>query len=297
MYINENAKNELTKLRQMRRKVSEELRRRPEEQLMISTDGGRMAFFAVSRPDGRRRLRTITSDPDEIYRLAHFMYLDELESRLTRNIKIEEIRNEKLLSLDYSEILKDLPKHFELLDQQAVMHRTRPKGSIVKAGALNYPNPSRDPLIMPKEAKRWLEGQSPEAWAAMPYRENTKNLERKTYTASRGILCRSKSEAAIIGEYDDAGILFHCDEVIVINGVAIAPDFIGLRGDGKFIYHEHIGLYLPDYREKKRRDEALYAQAGIVAGDNLIFTYDDPDGSINIELIRATINERYFGHI
>ncbi len=290
MFYGFDLKEYLTVLKQIRRKVKNELRRRPEDRLMISANGSRTEYFKRSFYGGKRQLRSIGADKPEIYRLAHFAYLDEYLARLDRNICLLEKMLDESYSLEYRDMLDKLPKHFELLDQDAVIYKNM-------AAADWLPHPSRDPGIMPRNAELWLTGCSPQEWAQRPYRENTKDLQHKTHASARGVKCRSKSEAAILGEYDDASLLYHTDEVILIDGIALAPDVIGLRSDGKFIYHEHLGLFTASYREEVRRKEALYARAGIIPGDNLIYTYDDPDGGINLKLVRAVINERYFGRV
>ncbi len=290
MFYGFDLKEYLTVLKQIRRKVKNELRRRPEERLMISTNGSRTEYFKTLSSGGKRKLHSIAADQPEIYRLAHYAYLEEYLVRLDRMIAILEKMQNISCSLEYRDILDALPKHFDLLDPDAVIFRNM-------AVTDWLPHPSRDPDLLPRNAELWLRDCSPEEWARQPYRENTKDLQHKTHASARGVKCRSKSEAALLGEYDDARIYYHTDEVILIDGIALAPDIKGLRSDGKFIYHEHLGLFTASYREEVRKKEALYAKAGIIPGDNLIYTYDDPDGGINLKLVREVINERYFGHL
>ena len=128
----------------------------------------------------------------------------------------------------------------------------------------------------------------------MPYRENTKNLERKIHRANKGFYTRSKSEVLITGEYDRREIYYHYDEVIEIDGKWISPHVIGLRFDGWLIYQEHLGLQDELYSSDTIRKLILYQKAGIVLGKNLFLTFDDANGAINMELIRASIDTMFF---
>ena len=96
------------------------------------------------------------------------------------------------------------------------------------------------------------------------------------------------------GEYDRRGIFYHYDEVIEIDGEYISPDMIGLRSDGWFIYQEHLGLQDMSYTSDMIRKLILYRKAGILLGKNLFITFDDKNGGINMDLIRASIDAMYF---
>ena len=66
-----------------------------------------------------------------------------------------------------------------------------------------------------------------------------------------------------------------------------------MRRDGRFIYHEHCGLSSEQYRARNDWKSGLYAAADIFPGDNLIYTYDDPNGNINARLAEALIRDAY----
>ena len=155
-----------------------------------------------------------------------------------------------------------------------------------------WPNP-RESGIRPKTPLLRLTDITPEEWAALPYRVNTKNKERKVHFTSRGLACRSKSEMGILNEYDGFRIFFHYDEVITIDGEELSPDIIGCRMDGTLIYHEHLGLQDEPYRQKYIRKEYIYSKAGIKHGKNLIYTYDSESGGLNMRLVREIIKDAY----
>ncbi|MBO4861595.1 MAG: hypothetical protein J5535_01695 [Firmicutes bacterium] len=210
----------------------------------------------------------------------------------------------KMLPLDYRSMLEDMPKHFDLLDPELVKHPGK------SAEKFFYPNPSR--AVAPVEARLSLYGQGNSLnegcaglsdigfagadvweWAAAPYCENTDHPEHKTHLTRRGLYCRSKSEALIFEIYMSLGLPFHYDETVTIGGQWISPDFIGVRRDGRFVYHEHCGLHSDLYRARNDWKSGLYAVADIYQGDNLLYTFDDPAGSINTKLIEAQIRDAY----
>ena len=253
--------------------------------LMITYDHGKIRFTAVSRKDGKRKLRYLDPDDSYIYRLANKAYTDELLRRLRHNNSVLASALNCMESTDFNDILQVLPKHFDLLEPQKII--TPDKFEIH-----GFPNPSRNDY--PKEARLTLGNLDPWEWAAVPYCENTDHLEYKIHPTSHGIKCRSKSESLLFEIYDSFGIPFHYDEVILIGGVRISPDFIGVRRDGTLIFHEHKGILTDEYRYQNDWKSDLYSSAGIIPGINLIYTYDSPAGTLNVDLARELIKDYYW---
>ena len=253
--------------------------------LMITEDRGKIRYLAVSNKNDTRSKKTINDDRERIYRLANKKYIEELARRLRWNKDILDKAIKGMLPTDYNSILRALPKNFDLLDPNMVMH---PETS---ASDFFYPNPSRD--VEPVEARLNLGNMDPWEWAAMPYCENSEYLENKTHLTRRGLYCRSKSEALIFEIYMSLRLPFHYDETMLIGSRMISPDFNGLRMDGRFMFHEHCGLHSEEYKSWNDWKSGLYAVADIYPGDNLIYTYDDPNGNINVQLVEAIIKDAY----
>ena len=218
-------------------------------------------------------------------RLANIAYTDELSRRLDHNTRVLDRALKQLLPTDYDDILQALPKNYELLDPLRV---TEPS----HAGIYGFPNPSANDF--PKEVRLTLGNMDPWEWAAAPYCENTEYPEYKIHPTSHGICCRSKSESLLFEIYDSLEIPFHYDDVVVIGGVRISPDFIGARRDGTLIFHEHKGLLTDEYRSKNDWKSGVYSAAGIYPGINLIYTYDSPAGTLNVKLARELIKDMYW---
>ena len=282
----------LETLRELRTQMEEEYKtvrksvNRPAwPQLMITKDRSRTDFIAVTYESGKRVKRCIKKDPERIYRLAHKAYLKEYALRLRADLDVLGGALSALQPLDYASMLKALPKHFDLLDPELVKAPGKLDASPV------YPNPAAD--VPPVEARLELGDKDAWEWAAEPYCENTDHPESKTHLTREGLRCRSKSEALIFGIYMSLGLPFHYDQTVTIEGRRISPDFIGARRDGRFVYHEHCGLSSEQYRSRNDRKAWLYACAGIYQGDNLIFTFDNPNGNINARLAEALIRDAY----
>ena len=284
-------------------------------QLMITKSRTRTDYLAVTYINGKRVKHYIKKDPGYIYRLAHKAYIKEYALRLRADMGVISAAVRAFDRLDYNSVLRSLPKHFDILDPEFVTAPgklavrnaypdpslpgkltagnswTDPSAPGKRAVKRAYPNPS--PGVAPADARLELADMDAWEWAAEPYCENTDHPETKTHITREGLCCRSKSEALIFGIYMSLGLPFHYDETVMIGGRRISPDFIGVRRDGRFVYHEHCGLNSEQYRSRSDRKTWLYASAGIYPGDNLIYTYDDPNGSINAKLAEALIRDAY----
>ncbi len=277
----------LQKLREIRRRVSKELSRAPNGNLYITEDRGYKVYRQLTYDKGIKKQISIGKNPRLVASLAHKAYDLEKLKRIDANIRLIEKILDKSVPLDDMSIIHSLPKSFDALELQAVLlGRTET--------ALEWPNPVREG-VYPKEYPLSIPPDRRFDWGKQPYAENTKYLEYKTHLSPRGILCRSKSEAGILGIYDTIpGIPYHYDEVMYLNGRAVSPDIIGCRADGTFIFHEHLGrMDLEDYREHKEYKSRVYRSAGIIEGQNLLYTYEHEDGSINLKLIRDQITDIY----
>ena len=132
-----------------------------------------------------------------------------------------------------------------------------------------------------------------EKWAQAPYHMSGYKPDQKKQTTSRGLHVRSKSELLIAEKLYEFDIPFRYEEVIMIAGRQYAPDFKILRKSGKLVYWEHFGLMEnQDYRHKNKWKLSVYEHAGIVPWRNLIVTYDEYDGGINLAVIESEIRNK-----
>lgn len=278
-------KNSLTKMKAEFNFVHQVTKRAIGETLMMSKEGSGFNYYSVTRRNGQRVRHLLNGKEDEIYRLAHIEYLRILEQRLAKNIRVLEKALDQIEPTATESIFPDLPKHFDKLDPLLIMDPDADKS------LLRYPKPSQE--VYPREAQLDIGYMDPEEWACLPYCENTDHLENKMHMTRHGVCCRSKSEAILFEIYDALGIMFHYDEVITIGGQRLSPDLIGVRRDGTLVFHEHRGLHSKEYVAHYDWKSGLYTAAGIYPGINLLYTYDRPDGSINIKLVEAQVRDIY----
>ena len=267
--------------------VKKTVNRARKDRLLISKSGTKLMFFCCTGKNESRVMKLINSDKPRIYRLAHKAYNKELSERLQANTELLKETLKKMYPLEYRSMLDSLPKHFDQLDPKYVEN---PGLLEFRAG---WPNPSRDEY--PRQARLTIGHFDPIEWACLPYCENTSYLEYKIHATSRGVICRSKSEVAILEKYDALGIPYHYDEVVRIGMDTLSPDVIGVRRDGSLIYHEHCGLIeSEEYYAHILWKLSVYASAGIILGKNLILTFDDENNALNMKLAEEQIRSAYW---
>lgn len=109
--------------------------------------------------------------------------------------------------------------------------------------------------------------------------------------AYNGIYYRSKSEAMIAALLTSYGIEFKYETKINLHGFNIYPDFYIKRPkDGKVFIWEHFGLVADEtYLNKTFNKLNNYHRGGYDLWDNLIVSFDQEDGSLNIDTIDKII--------
>lgn len=274
----------LKMLQRKLRDVRNDLRRSPDGTLVVQKKGIYPVYLRAKGSGSEYTRKGIGKKPALITALAHKTYLLEYKRRLEINIRALERALAASESLDPAALLKEMPRNYSLLDRASVLHG-------IAASDLKWPVPVREDIYPAAVSTRTDE--DPAAWAAAPYKENTMNLDQKKHMTSRGVLCRSKSELALLEIYDELGIFYHYDEVLSFDGRYLSPDIIGCRSDGSLIFHEHLGLHEEAYLSRCREKEAVYARFGIIPGRNLIRTYDDEEGRLNLRLAREIIRDAF----
>ena len=122
-------------------------------------------------------------------------------------------------------------------------------------------------------------------WASETYIQSTNHPENlKYHTLDRNLYVRSKSEAEMVSRFLEFHVPYRYEELIVINNIALHPDFTCLNArTGKIYYIEHQGKWDdPEYVKKVREREDLYIQAGIYPWKNLLITTETLDQPFDI---------------
>lgn len=121
--------------------------------------------------------------------------------------------------------------------------------------------------------------------------------ENLKMTSSEGIRVRSKSELLIIECLQSHHLVFSYERPLKLDGHKnFLPDFTLYEPlTVKMIYWEHFGLMNHvDYKLSAENKLLQYAENNIVEGKNLIVTYDNTDGSIDMQQIETMIQKYFF---
>ncbi len=112
--------------------------------------------------------------------------------------------------------------------------------------------------------------------------------EQKIHRTAKGELVRSKSELIIAVMLHERGIPYHYEEVLHLpDGNTLVPDFtIGVRDENRLVYLEHCGMLdRHDYMRGFLRKMEKYCAVGFRPWDDVYFTFDSADGSIDTDKI------------
>lgn len=262
--------------------ATKELNRSPRGRLSICNQKDGIRFLKESIKDGKRVRKGIGKDAATLYRLAHKAYLQEFILRSKQNESVLAECLEHMHSVDPGEILKSLPDNYSLLNAAYIVDPN------LLAEKPLYPHPSRD--VEPARLQTTTGTLSPLEWACLPYCENTTFPEHKIHLTSKGLLARSKSEVSLLELYEQKSLLYHYDETVIFNGDWLSPDFIFARPDGRLVIHEHMGWDGDRYVDRNRRKLRIYESAGFRQGVNLILTFDNESGGIDLRLADALID-------
>ena len=239
--------------------LNNELESLPEGSLYCLKNDDRWFYYQLLPKTGNRKKEKrigISRDIDRIFALTRKLYIDKTLVLIEKDIKVLEMAI----------------KHYVNLDEESVMARF-----LVKHPEL------RDGIYHGR--------QSDEAWAE-DYEKQTDFYKNKLrHVSAKGILMRSKNEVYIASRLDHYSIPYRYECPVAHPDVYRIPDFTIRRPrDDKIIYWEHMGLTGDeDYLNDNARKQIEFQHAGIVPWDNLILTYDSPDGSIDAKIIEAMI--------
>jgi hypothetical protein len=136
--------------------------------------------------------------------------------------------------------------------------------------------------FMELELEKWKENKN----------ENFLHPEGLKHISAKGQRVRSKSETIIADLLDYKNIIYKYEEPLNLNGQNFLPDFTILRSfDSRTVYWEHFGMiYDLEYRKNMEAKLLAYGNSGIIPWDNLIITFDSEEGSIDVSIISAVID-------
>jgi len=121
--------------------------------------------------------------------------------------------------------------------------------------------------------------------------------EGRIHRTSDGIYVRSKSELSIYEYFKAHGIIFIYEKPVQMGDHVRYPDFTLIRkSDGKIFLWEHLGsMSDPSYFKTNIDKIYEYMVNGYLPFRDIIFTYDDEDGAIDLMEVDRIL--RGFGFI
>lgn len=256
-------KEELERIRQelIERKadLQRELYRLPVGELICTDSGGYRRYMQRMPATGNRKKEHrygIKKKPEILSGLVRKEYIEAALSVIDQDIRAVELAAKRYKPIDENSIMASFVEEYPELTNEIYGNRMD-----VEAW---------------KNAFSRIENYHPE------------NL-KSTYIDGTG--SRSKNELYIASRLDHHGIIYRWDCPTGIPGLYRVPDFTCLRKrDHKIIYWEHMGMmYDLESRIDNKRKLEEYEDAGIVPWDNLILTYDTPNGGLRADLIEASI--------
>lgn len=246
-------------MKEQKRQLEKERDHLPEGYLNIRTYNEKQYYTWQIPKKGRRKKlyrKGITRDKEQISKLVRKRYLDGALLRIDTDIRLLEEIVDKYREIDEASIMGDfIRKHPELRDG-------------LRYGSMSNEEWSID-YRMPVDF----------------YEEDLKS------TASSGSRMRSKGELIIASRLDFFGIPYRYEARIQHSTVNRVPDFTTRRPkDGKIFYWEHLGkVNDAGYLENNIRKLRQYAEIGVTLWNNLIITFDQEDGGIDVKKIDALI--------
>ncbi len=255
--------NMVTELETELKNVTEEIAACPRGSLMVSEEKTRgVRYFCVSTKNGKRVRKSITSDIELVEALARKAYLKEKKAIIENNIRTLRKAGEEVSDLNSGKVMEGLSPSIRKLPQDLF--------------------------------RKTMDSQDPRAvWAGETYPQSNYKPEAKVHRTSRGLAVRSKSELLIAERLYEYGVPFRYEPAMHIDRYEISPDFTVMTPGGKIFYWEHCGMPgRNDYMKKHKWKMDLYETRGIVPWKNLIVTYDDEDGHIDLAEIDSIITNK-----
>ena len=261
-------------------------------------------FIATTTSDGKKIRESINKQPDILLKLLRKEYLAAQNVVLEKDIHLLETFIGQFVDTMPASYIERMPDRFHTLPIGIVQLIATANPSAISAAEQII----EDPEAVIELAETWFPlpkkeigerkkdfhidiGSELDNWARAQFEQSTYKIEQRTQRTSQGLLVRSKSEALIAEKLYEFGVPFRYEQVLHIGCRDYFPDFtVRNTRSGKLFYWEHLGLVNnKEYMESCRRKLATYENAGIAPWDNLITTYDDENGNLDLQFVESII--------
>ena len=247
------------------------IQRSPPGHLLVQDHYGKKQYLHSYRTRDRYKRKVITGDIAQLRRLAQKEFAEKALSALENNMRWLKKAIDNLRPCAPDDLIGQMGKGYADLPPDYFFDRNQ------QMILLELNDAVKQRILRHRE------------WGRQPYPLSSYRAERRNILASQGIKVRSKSEALILEALLRYGIDVRYEQEQIIDNITIAPDFTFEGGDKKLFYWEYLGMMdRPNYASRNFRKIRTYYELGLIPGHNLILTFDY-DGSINMEIINATI--------
>jgi len=232
--------------------TNKELRKAPKG-YMVRRKVSDKYYYCQKKNDGDRG---ITNESSIIKKLCRKKYLTELRMILRINIELLMDIMPIISKGDPEEIIDSLPSSYQ-----------------------DFP------------LEFFLDSEIFDEWETDEFEQNQKYPENKIHPTNKGIMVRSKGEQLIGNALEARHIPYRYEWIQQIEGKEFSPDFAVMRkSDGKVIFWEHFGMVnVEHYTRTMEYKLSHYRAAGITLWENLIITFEDEKGSVDILTINKLI--------
>lgn len=251
----------LSNLKYQSKILSEKIEKCPQGVINMENRRGKIVPVLVQKENGRIHRKNLDDDPETVSRI------------LEGNV----LRQERKTVLANISVLEKAVAAYELFNPAEAVFSLKQK----------YPKLDMERIFTDGYSEDDLE------WMNEDYCTADYMTEQKRHRTSRGLAVRSKSELLIAEKLYEYGIPMRYEQTIFIGNMTLIPDFTIRRRDGKLFYWEHEGLTSAEsYVEWQRKKAELYASVKIVPWNNLIVTYDNEDGVIDLRIVESEIRNK-----
>lgn len=232
--------------------------------LLASFQKGVLRYFLLETIDGVRTRVYMNKSQQELRRqIQERYYLERAIPMCQKNIEMLEMLRDSYYSLEPEDIVKDAPLAYHEQENACRL------------------------LYGVENETRWKERKLKQKEKfKIPFPEGLTDI------AEDGTQTRSKSESLIINQLNSKGIPYVYEFPMRLGGKIMWPDFVLWdRKHNREVLIEHMGLMSQsDYIERQVDKLQIYIQNGYVPNVNLLLTFDDKDGNINVPAISKMID-------
>ena len=237
-----------------------------EERSLIANRNGRGAiqyYFLTHSDNKEKRIYITKSETEKRKELQEKYYLKLATQNIRKNIEMLEYIKDSFFPVNPEEVVNESPLAYR--EQENANALLYGDGSINRWKERKLALKSKYPIYKPEELQ---------------------------HVADDGTKTRSKSEMLIINTINAKGITYVYECPLILGSKIIFPDFILMdRKTNREIIIEHMGLMADyEYRKKQIDKIGLYIKEGYIPNVNMLMTFDDWNGKINIPAISKMID-------